>query len=334
MIKFTFYSIFFISLILFSRKIYNNRLPNNNSECWIGKSPKTIKKFIDLMKNLNKLLVDYQKTDMEIEWKYDEKGHKSPVTKADIECNNIICNFLKNLKSPINLEETLIVSEENKNLSYKDRNNKKYNAIWVIDPLDGTSSYINNDDGFTINIGRLERRFEKNINGNIEEIWKPVFGIVSCPSTNEIYWGSDSIGSFKVNKYGNISRIGKSPKSDFENKNFNNILNNRNIRVATSLSHSDIKTDNFISKHFDKNFKRYPAGSSIKMINVFLNKVDIYPRLGRTMEWDICAATAIGLSCGYQVKIYDENKKLSHFKNMENIKFNKDDLGNPYFIVF
>ena len=51
---------------------------------------------------------------------------------------------------------------------------------------------------------------------------------------------------------------------------------------------------------------------------------DIYPRLGPTMEWDTGAGHAIAKFAGCDVRVYDSDDEL---------KYNKEDLLNPYFIV-
>jgi 3'-phosphoadenosine 5'-phosphosulfate (PAPS) 3'-phosphatase len=73
----------------------------------------------------------------------------------------------------------------------------------------------------------------------------------------------------------------------------------------------------------------------MKFIDVYLGKNDFYPRLGTTMEWDICAAVAIGESCGFNIKIYDKSlKDYNDLNDLKSVTFNKLDLHNPYFIVY
>ena len=61
----------------------------------------------------------------------------------------------------------------------------------------------------------------------------------------------------------------------------------------------------------------------MKFINVFLGKTDFYPRIGRTMEWDICASVAIGESCGFNIKIYEESTTLENLDKTRNPIYKK-----------
>jgi 3'(2'), 5'-bisphosphate nucleotidase len=298
--------------------------------------------FIQLFKQLNKIAIKMRTADMKIDWK-EEGGRRSPVTEADIIINNMLCEYVREYSESFeNPEEFLIISEELKELSYEERDLKKYSAIWVIDPLDGTKSYISydsekgvfTDDGFTINLARLELQpVYVTSTDEVSYEWTPVMGIVSKPTSDMIFWGIKGVGSFQVNPDNTTNRIGYSPETTVF-KSFREIVSKRPVRISVSASHCDDKTLEYIEKYFGDNYETYPSGSSIKLIDVFLGKSDIYPRLGRTMEWDICAATAIGLACGFNIKIYDPNVTRDQFYNMETVKFNKEDLTNPYFIVF
>jgi 3'(2'), 5'-bisphosphate nucleotidase len=55
------------------------------------------------------------------------------------------------------------------------------------------------------------------------------------------------------------------------------------------------------------------------------NRADIYPRLGRTMEWDTAAAHAI-------LNASNRGVYLPHLKS--ELSYNKPDLANPFFIAF
>lgn len=293
--------------------------------------------FIDMIRQVNKIIMDNRKPDMKIEWKI-EGDRRSPVTEADIKANEMICNFLI---EHFSYEKTVIVSEENKEIPFIERNNMENESVWVIDPLDGTSSYINYDveslqfldDGFTVNIARLEKRNIFNPDGSIITKWIPVFGIISTPIDGMIYFGGEGIGSFLCTIDDRILQFGKK-YSEKSQKKFQEIMKDRPIRVGLSASYCNDKTKSLITKFFGNNIESFSSGSSMKFINVFLGKTDFYPRLGRTMEWDICAAVAIGESCGFNIKIYDESATLENLDSLNSVAFNKIDLSNPFFIVY
>lgn len=89
----------------------------------------------------------------------EKKDDGSLVTRADFESNNLIVSALKEL-----FPEDAILSEE------IPRDESIYGAkrVWVIDPLDGTNSFVSGDDDFSILVGLVE-------NG------RPVFGMVYFP---------------------------------------------------------------------------------------------------------------------------------------------------------
>ena len=66
-----------------------------------------------------------------------------------------------------------------------------------------------------------------------------------------------------------------------------------------------------------------PVGSSLKLCLVAAGQADIYPRLGRTMEWDIAAGHAVLLAAGGAVCDLGGNP----------LKYGKPGLENPHFVA-
>lgn len=164
---------------------------------------------INLVKKCNKKIMEIYQRDFTVEFKDD----KSPLTKADLECNQIICSFLQE-KYP----EILIISEENKQITYADR--KNHQLCWLVDPIDGTKEFINKTGEFTVNIGLCK-------NG------VPVFGIVSVPTTGIIYYGGP-LGSFRIDNDSKIQL--KIPKKNLMKKK----NKNRSFKVPYEFSYSRI----------------------------------------------------------------------------------------------
>lgn len=247
---------------------------------------------IEIIKNSNKIVMEIYKKDFEIEFKDD----KSPLTIADKKCNDYICKKLKNINNNIKMD-ILIISEENKNIDYKYR--KKYQWVWLVDPIDGTKEFIKKNDQFTINIGLC-------YNGN------PIFGIVSIPAKNKIYYGVEGIGSYTIN-------------GEFIKKKHQKILvkklNKKKPFIVASLSHINQETQKFIDNYPEKTIIR--LGSSIKLLHIAEGLADIYPRLGPTMEWDTCAAHAV---------IKYANGIVYNPDTQEELVYNKQNLLNPHFI--
>ena len=90
----------------------------------------------------------------------NSKEDKSPITKADINSNDLIVNRLKKLESniPILTEESVV----------EWKNRKDWIKYWLIDPLDGTKEFINRNGEFTVNISLIENNY-------------PIFGIIYSP---------------------------------------------------------------------------------------------------------------------------------------------------------
>ena len=94
------------------------------------------------------------------------KSDKSPVTDGDIAVNNILKDKINSLTPNIP-----IISEETEELN--DRNNK--DTFWLIDPIDGTSDYIQGRDEFTVNAGLIiENRAE--------------IGIINAPAKERLFY--------------------------------------------------------------------------------------------------------------------------------------------------
>lgn len=77
-------------------------------------------------------------------------------------------------------------------------------------------------------------------------------------------------------------------------------------------------------KHYGE-IKTISCGSSKKLCLLAEEKVNLYPRLAPTMEWDIAAAHAIVKASG---------KKIIRFNSNEEIVYNKENLLNPFFIAY
>ena len=66
------------------------------------------------------------------------------------------------------------------------------------------------------------------------------------------------------------------------------------------------------------------SGSSLKICLVAEGTADVYPRFAPTMEWDTAAGHAIARAAGCEVY---------HIDGKTPLKYNKEDLHNPWFIV-
>lgn len=241
------------------------------------------------------------------------KDDNTPLTLADTQANDIICRTLKKLYPTIP-----IVSEENHIPSFSSR--KKWNCYFCIDPLDGTKEFIKKNGEFTVNIGL--------ICNNI-----PIIGIVYAPVLKKIYYGKKGYGSFyeDIDSFGNCIEKRKLP---FSKKDHDNIV------IGASQTHLSKETQEFINslKNHFKDTKLILKGSSLKICMVATGEIDIYPRLGPTMEWDTAAAHAILLQSRKNIYQYNENIHPIYYidsdkNNLKTLEYNKMNPHNPWFVV-
>lgn len=221
------------------------------------------------------------------------KKDNSPVTDADFAANSVIISRLKDTGIPI-------ISEENRVSSYEIR--KKWKKFWLIDPLDGTKQFVNNDKQFTVNIALIK-------NNMVEE------GVVYLPAMKILYYGNIYDGAVKIDF--NIS--GKESNLPTQN--------NTVLHVIASRSHLNTQTKKYLENLRNKvgDIQICNVGSSLKFCSVADGVADIYPRIGCISEWDIAAGHAIVKSAGGNV--IDMN---SH----EEVKYNSRSLETPDFIAF
>lgn len=251
-----------------------------------------IQKINSIAKKAGDRIMRIYQQDFKIEFKNDN----SPLTKADIQSNEIIVNNLKSLYPDIP-----ILSEENKEIPYKIRKNWEY--FWLIDPLDGTKEFVKKNGEFTVNIALIYKSL-------------PVLGVVYAPTLNLLYYAQKDRGAFKQEK-------NKKPRRLPIYKH----TNNDTLKVIVSKSHYNQQTKDFVNNlknQYKKTIEFIRIGSSLKLCLIAEGKADIYPRLAPTMEWDIAAGQAI---------VEESKGKIIKYKTKESIRYNKQNLLNPYFIT-
>jgi len=189
-----------------------------------------------------------------------------------------------------------ILSEENKIETYEIRKNWEY--FWLIDPLDGTKEFIKRNGEFTVNIALIHKN-------------EPILGVVYVPVLNDMYIAKKGSGAFKNGV--------KLPLDINQNS-------KKKLTIAASKSHLSKETQAFIdnlakeAETVEYIFK----GSSLKLVMIAEGSADIYPRLAPTMEWDTAAADAI---------VRESGKMTYQFENRQPVRYNKENLLNPWFIV-
>lgn len=243
-------------------------------------------------------------TDPDADFEIEKKADNSPLTIADKKSHETISGILSGTDIPI-------LSEEGKKIPYETR--REWNELWIVDPLDGTKEFIKKNGEFTVNIAYVKDGI-------------PQAGVIYIPVREELYIGDCEYGAFKLeniksipeeeNFYSLISRASKLPVNE-ERKDF---------VVVASRSHLSAETEEFIEKmkELHKSIETISKGSSLKLCLIAEGKADIYPRFAPTMEWDTAAGHAIIKAAGKEVYYTDEVTPL---------RYNKEDLLNPWFIA-
>lgn len=225
----------------------------------------------------------------ETDFAVETKDDQSPVTKADKVAEAVI---LRSIREGLT-DRFPIVSEEAASEGHIP--DVKNTAFWLIDPLDGTKEFINKNGEFTVNIALIE-------NG------KPVLGVVYVPTTETMYSAS-AAGTF-------VKR-----KEEAEKQIQCNVLGSDPITAVVSRSHRSPEVDDYL-KDFNIG-KEMSAGSSLKFCLIAEGMADLYPRFGRTMEWDTAAGHAVLRFAGGSVKTVDGDE----------LTYGKSDHENPHFIA-
>jgi 3'(2'), 5'-bisphosphate nucleotidase len=214
-----------------------------------------------LIENVKRLITEAGNIAIErknIGLKIEFKGDSSPVTNADKEISDLIYGRLKALTPdiPVICEEQPITNIDT-------------SRFWLVDPIDGTRSYIRLESSYTVNIGLIENNV-------------PTHGFIYQPELEKLCY-VDDVGTFKIEQQGNIVEASSRMVTD-------------NYVATVSSHYLNLATRYFLKNHNITDIIRMP--SSAKLCLVAEGLADIYPRFGRTMEWDIAAGHAVIRAAG------------------------------------
>lgn len=242
--------------------------------------------------------------DPKADFKTEKKNDNSPVTIADKKAHEIIIQKLDKLKIPV-------LSEEGKHIIYEKR--KDWDFYFLVDPLDGTKEFLKKNGEFTINIAIIKQM-------------KTFAGVVYLPVLKTLYF-ADNKASFKIENISENFDIKKN-LNDFikDSIKLNSNPKPKDYTIIGSRSHQNEELKKFVEekKKIYGKIDFISAGSSLKFCKMAEGLAHIYPRTGRTMEWDTAAGHAICKRAGLLVK---------NMFSGEELLYNKKDLSNPYFIV-
>jgi 3'(2'), 5'-bisphosphate nucleotidase len=220
------------------------------------------------------------------------KADESPVTAADEAAEAIIVPALAELLPgvPIIAEEAAALAGLPSSEGFAER------RFWLVDPLDGTKEFLSGNGEFTVNIALIEGG-------------RPLLGVVHAPTLDTCYAGGPD---------GATKQHGSEPPRPIAARR----QPADGAIVLASRSHgSGQQLDAFLAG--EKVVEHRTAGSSLKFCLVAEGIADLYPRFGRTMEWDTAAAHAVLAAAGGRVTTLDGQE----------LAYGKPGFDNPHFIA-
>jgi 3'(2'), 5'-bisphosphate nucleotidase len=226
------------------------------------------------------------------------KGDGSPVTAADTAAEAVILAELARIAPDVP-----VVAEEQVSAG---RVPTIGNRFFLVDPLDGTKEFLSRNGEFTVNIALVEDGV-------------PVAGVVYAPALGELCAGATGEGARAAEvvdgrpvRWSDI-RVRHCPAAGLD--------------VVASRSHLTDETRAFIDRFMVRDL--VSAGSSLKFCRVAAGAADLYPRLGRTMEWDTAAGDAVLRAAGGRVSTLD-GRPLLYGKRRQ---ADDVDFANPWFVA-
>lgn len=217
----------------------------------------------------------------------ERKRDGSPVTEADRRAQELICAELERLTPEI----PIVAEEDDRSVDIgpSDR-------FWLVDPLDGTKEFIESNGEFTVNIALIEDRV-------------PSLGVVFAPALEILYAaGDDGAWCLEEGQRHRLS-VRETPAEG--------------ATIVSSRSHGDAEAlAEFASRR--QIAASLCAGSSLKFCLLAAGRADVYPRFGRTMEWDTAAGDAVLRAAGGSVTDLEEQPLL----------YGKPGFENPHFIAW
>jgi len=216
------------------------------------------------------------------------KSDASPVTEADHAAEALIVQGLRAATPGIP-----VVAEEEHAAGAVAAEHHEY---WLVDPLDGTREFAAGRDEFTVNIGLVRDG-------------RPVLGAVGVPALGEMFGGllGPKPRAWKRTTAGEHAIRARMPPPE-------------GLHVLASRhSASDPRLQAFLQGRIVAGVTN--MGSALKIVRLAEGVADLYPRFGRTMEWDTAAPHAVLEAAGGQVRAADGTPLLYGKPGWENPAF-------------
>ena len=239
----------------------------------------------DIARRAGAAILEVYETDFAVEAKDDA----SPVTAADHTAEAII---LAGIREEVTDKYPIVAEEE---MAAGRVPEIGAGPFWLVDPLDGTRQFVQRRGEFTVNIALIDNGL-------------PVLGVVQAPAMGALYWGSQN-GAYAQNDGEAVRSIAcRVPPAD-------------GVTAVVSRSHRTSETDAYLAQFTVR--EEITSGSSIKLCLVAAGRADVYPRMGRTMEWDIAAGHGVLRFAGGSLTAMDGTP----------LRYGKPGFENPSFVA-
>ncbi len=215
------------------------------------------------------------------------KEDESPLTQADLKAHKIICDGIRT-----HYPDDKVLSEEGNH----DFMSPTIEALWVVDPLDGTKEFVKENDEFTVNIAFVEK-------GEV------VMGVVYAPVQDELYYAIRG-GGAHLQQGKKLEELHVSNRVE-------------EIKLLISRSHQPERSKRLVDDLGNRFESVTAMGSSMKGCQIAAGRFDAYYNFGRTMKWDTCAMQIIVEEAGGTLKRLDGQP----------IDYLADDLVNRGFYI-
>jgi 3'(2'), 5'-bisphosphate nucleotidase len=216
------------------------------------------------------------------------KPDRSPVTDADHAAEALITAGLR-AATPL----IPVIAEEEIAAGHTPRPSR---TTWFVDPLDGTRDFAAGRDSFCVNIGLVRDA-------------SPILGAVALPATAELFGGIVGVGAWKQDRAARRTISVRHPPS-------------AGLAVLSSAARDDDpRLRAFLRGRAVASVTA--MGSAIKLCRIAEGAADLYPRFGRTMEWDTAAPQAVLEAAGGTLTAMDGTA----------LRYHKPGWANPGFVV-
>jgi len=229
------------------------------------------------------------------------KKDGSQVTSIDLQLSKFIYENLTKLFPQI----PIICEEGDQSKIFGD-------YFFVVDPIDGTASFINGEEEFSINIALIYKQ-------------KPIFGLIYAPlfEGGKMIFNDEKNQVYHYHHELNREQIIIRPK-----------LDNDLLSIISSRRLSDEIIAKFMKKNFSQydNFSLSKFSSAVKFIVMAEGRANLYLHLRKSMEWDIASGQILLELLGAKFNIVENINDQLHISS-QTLLYRKDDFANPFFIA-